>query len=127
MYRILVIDDDEQIRALLSQMLERAGYQVVEAANGDEGLRLFRTQSADLVITDLIMPEKEGIETILELRREFPQVQVIAISGGGKYNPRDYLPIARQLGACATISKPFSRQEILDAVQAALPPVKGSG
>jgi len=122
MQRILVIDDDEQIRALLGQILERAGYQVAEASNGSAGLTAFRAQPADLVITDLIMPEQEGIETMLALRREFPNTRVMAISGGGKNNSRDYLPIARQLGACCTLAKPFSRQEILHAVQQALAP-----
>src|SRR5688572_234064 len=84
MQRILVIDDDEQVRALLYEILDRAGFKVVEATNGVEGLKLYRAQPADLVITDLIMPEKEGVETILELRREFPDVRVVAISGGGR-------------------------------------------
>ena len=122
MQRILVIDDDEQIRALLTQILERAAYQVIAAANGAEGLELFRAQPTDLVITVLIMPEKEGIETMIVLRREFPQARTIAISGGGRNGARDYLPIARQLGARFTIAKPFSRPEILDAVQETLAP-----
>ncbi len=117
MPRVLVIDDDEQVRALLYEILDRAGFEVIEATNGGEALQLYRTRPTDLVITDLIMPEKEGVETILELRREFPQARVIAISGGGRNNSRDYLPIARQLGARHTLAKPFSRQEILDAVR----------
>jgi DNA-binding response OmpR family regulator len=118
--RVLIIDDDEQLRALLHEILERAGFAVVEAANGAEGLRLFRSDPADVVITDLIMPDKEGVETILELRREFPEARVIAISGGGRNGNANYLPIAARLGARRTVAKPFSRQEILDAVRETL-------
>lgn len=117
MKRVLVIDDDEQLRALLSQILERAGYEVNEASNGSEGLALFKGKQADLVITDLIMPGKEGIETIIEMRREFPHVRLIAISGGGRKGPGDYLAMAKQLGASKTVCKPFSRDEILQAVR----------
>jgi CheY-like chemotaxis protein len=122
MQRILVIDDDEQMRALLRDILERAGYEVTEAQHGLEGLRLFRACPADLVVTDLIMPEKEGVETILELRAEFPEVPIIAVSGGGRNGPRDYLEIAARLGARRTVAKPFTRQEILAAVQQSLMP-----
>ena len=118
--RVLIIDDDEQLRALLREILERAGFAVVEAANGVEGLRLFRGDPADLVITDLIMPDKEGVETILELRREFPEARIIAISGGGRNGCANYLPIAARLGARRTLAKPFSRQEILDSVRETL-------
>jgi CheY-like chemotaxis protein len=120
MQRVLIIDDDEQVRALLYEILERAGFAVIEAINGAEGLKLYRSQPTDLVITDLIMPEKEGVETILELRREFPDARVVAISGGGRNGGRDYLLIAAQLGARRTVAKPFSRQDILDAVRGAL-------
>jgi DNA-binding NtrC family response regulator len=119
-HRILIIDDDHQLRAMLRQMLERAGYEVAEAANGADGLKLCRIQVPDLVITDLIMPEKEGVETMLELKRDFPNTPVIAISGGGRAGTVDYLPIARRLGARRTIAKPFSREEMLDAVREVL-------
>jgi DNA-binding response OmpR family regulator len=118
--RVLIIDDDEQLRALLHEILERAGFAVIEAVNGVEGLKLFRSAPADLVITDLIMPDKEGVETILELRREFPEARVIAISGGGRNSSTNYLPIAARLGARRTLAKPFSRQEILEAVRETL-------
>jgi len=117
---VLVIDDDEMLRGVLVQTLERAGYEVVEAPHGAAGIELFRASPADLVITDLIMPEKEGIETMLELRREFPQLPIIAVSGGARTAGRDYLPIARHLGVRHALAKPFSRQEILDAVRDAL-------
>ena len=120
MQRVLVIDDDEQVRALLYEILERAGFEVMEASNGVEGLKLYRLQPADLVITDLIMPEKEGVETIMELRSQFPNARIIAISGGQRAGGRDYLPIAARLGARRTVAKPFSRQEILEAVRETL-------
>ena len=91
MSKILVIDDDKNIRSLLRDFLERDGYEVMEAENGKVGLKLFRENGADLVITDLIMPEKEGIETIRELRRDFSDVKIIAISGGGAIGPETYL------------------------------------
>lgn len=118
MKRILVIDDDELMRSMLSQMLGRAGYEIILAANGHEGLKQFHAHAPfDLVITDLIMPGKEGIETMMELRHDHPALPIIAISGGGRTTGRDYLPIAAQLGARRTVAKPFTRQEILEAVQ----------
>jgi DNA-binding response OmpR family regulator len=115
--RILVIDDDEQIRAMLRQMLERSGYKVAEAPDGKEGIRLFREKPADLVITDLIMPWGEGIETIMELKRDFPRVKVIAISGGGMFRPDDYLLAAKEFGADRTFTKPVKQNELLKAVR----------
>jgi CheY-like chemotaxis protein len=120
MKRVLIIDDDEQLRSLLSQILERAGYAVQEAENGAIGIKMFQEHPFDLVITDLIMPEKEGVETIMELRRQFPQVPLIAMSGGGRTGPHDYLTLAKQLGARRTLPKPFSREEILQVVREAL-------
>jgi len=114
---ILIIDDDNQFRAMLRQMLEREGYKVVDAPDGKEGIRIYRVKPTDLIITDIIMPEKEGIETIMELRREFPDVKIIAISGGGHLGPAEYLKIAKGLGAQYTLSKPFEREELLEAVR----------
>jgi len=115
--RILVIEDDELIRDLLKQLLERDGYTVTTAHNGKVGLKLFRDNPADLVITDLIMPEKEGIETIRELIRDYPDVKIIAISGGGTIAPFEYLSIAERLGVKKTIPKPFKTEEILAAIR----------
>ena len=117
---ILVIDDDDQIRALLQQVLERAGHKVVSAADGNQGIKLFRAQAADLIITDIIMPEKEGLETIMELRRDFPEVRIIAISGGGRMKPDEYLHLAERCGAHRTLTKPFWREELLAAVRECL-------
>ena len=117
MKRILVIDDDVQVRQMLRQMLEREGYEVVDAPDGKEGIRLYRDEPADLIITDIIMPEKEGIGTIFELRRDFPDVKIIAISGGGRFvNKNDCLELCRTKGIPA-FSKPFDRKELLEAIQ----------
>lgn len=114
--RILVIEDDEKIIALLRSFLEGEGYEVVEAENGAVGTQRFRENRIDLVITDLIMPEKEGIETIRELKAIDPQVKIIAISGGGVLDPEQYLGIVKRLGVHRTFAKPFSRDDIVSAV-----------
>ena len=114
---ILVIDDDEPIRELLWTMLEREGYRVLEAPDGDEGLKQFTETPTDLVITDLIMPGKEGIETIRDLRRKFSGVKIIAVSGGGRIGPDSYLKMAKGVGALRTLSKPFDRTILLKAVE----------
>jgi len=117
MKRILIIDDDVQFRQMLLQTLERAGYEVVEAADGNEGIKLFRESPTDLVITDIIMPKKEGIETIIELKREFTDVKIIAISGGGRLEAKGYLKSAKNLKVARTFEKPFDREELLEAIQ----------
>jgi CheY-like chemotaxis protein len=117
MKRILVIDDDVQVRELLRLVLEQAGYDVVEAGDGKEGVDLFHREPTDLVITDIIMPEKEGIETIRELQRGYPEVKIIAISGGGRLSAEDCLESAECFGVHLTLAKPFEREELLDAVQ----------
>jgi YesN/AraC family two-component response regulator len=114
---ILIIDDDDQIRRVLRKTLERDGYDVADAPNGKEGIRLYRENPADLVITDIIMPEKEGIETIKELKRDFPEVKIIAISGGGRIGPESYLKMAKGLGAQRTLTKPLGRDELLKTVR----------
>ena len=114
---ILIIDDDNQFRAMLREMLERSGYEVVEASDGKEGLRLYREKATDLIITDIIMPEKEGIEVIMELQRDFPDVKIIAMSGGGQLDPGLYLSMAKSFGAQYTFDKPVERQELLKAVR----------
>lgn len=120
MKRILVIDDDVQFRQMLCQMLERAGYEVIEAADGRKGMKLFRVQPTDLVITDIIMPEQEGIETIRELKRDFANVRIIAISGGGRIDSKDYLNLAEKFGATRTFGKPLDREEFLAAIEGLL-------
>jgi CheY-like chemotaxis protein len=112
---ILIIDDEKPFRDVLKQVLSKAGYDVVEAANGAEGINRFYENPADMIITDIIMPEKEGIETILELKKAHPEVRLIAMSGGGWYGTDIDFDMARKLGA-RTLDKPFALQELLDAV-----------
>ncbi len=117
MTRILLIDDDAQARDMLRQMLERAGYDVVEAHNGRVGLQHYQASAIDLIITDILMPEQDGLETIQELRRLAPEAKIIAISGGGQTGLLDLLPVAEKLGAQCTLRKPLRRQELLEAVR----------
>ncbi len=120
MTRILVIDDEEMVRDMLRQTLEYAGYEVLEASEGEIGLRLFYSHRPALVITDILMPGREGIETIRELRKKAPEAKIIAISGGGRVSKQDFLPVAQSFGAVKTLAKPFERHELLDAVRAVL-------
>lgn len=114
---ILVVDDDDQVRKFLRHMLERDGHQAIEAAEGRTALKHCREQPVALVITDLIMPEQEGLETIRELRRDFPDLPVIAISGGGTAQPHEYLSLAKAFGAHRVFAKPFSLQDIRLAIK----------
>ncbi len=116
MARILLVDDDRQIRDMLKLTLERAGHSVVEAENGVQGVNQYCAETIDVVITDIVMPEKEGIETIMELRQINPQVRIIAISGGGRINPDDYLNWAKRFGVNHTFTKPVKRDLLLEAI-----------
>jgi CheY-like chemotaxis protein len=120
MSAILVIDDDASVREVVSEMLRLEGHAVTIAENGREAILLLTRQRFDLVITDLIMPEKEGIETIGEIRRTDKHLPILAISGGGRLGPGDYLETARYIGADATLAKPFARQELLTTIDALL-------
>lgn len=117
---ILVIDDDKLMCLALAKILISAGYNVVQAGDGEEGLKLYRSQDFDLVITDLIMPDKEGIQIIRELRKENSRIRIIAMSAGGRGGATDYLKWARLMGAKQCLSKPIKREDLLDAVQAVL-------
>ncbi len=110
---ILIIDDDAQMRRLLIRILKSAGHHVREATNGAIGLKCFREERPTLVVTDIFMPEKEGIETIRLLRQQAPDLPILAISGSGL---KDYLHFAMQLGATAALSKPFSADQLLATV-----------
>ena len=114
---ILIIDDEPQIRSMLKLMLERDGYEVAEAPDGREGIKIHRQNPADLIITDLIMPNKDGIGMIIELKKEFPDVKIIAMSGGGLNKPEGYLRGAKKLGAACTLTKPIDRDELLRAIK----------
>lgn len=120
MYTILIIDDDAQVREMLKKMFTRAGYQVLTAKDGKEGLNLFEVSAVDLVVTDLIMPEKEGIETIIALRQLKSDAKIIAISGDGQENSTSYLNMATKLGAQRAFAKPLQRKELLDAIHSLL-------
>ena len=120
MSAILVIDDDASVREVVSEMLRLEGHEVIIAENGRDAVPLLSARHIDLVITDLIMPEKEGIETISEIRRTDSRIPIIAISGGGRLGPGDYLETARYIGADATLAKPFARQELLATIDALL-------
>jgi CheY-like chemotaxis protein len=114
---ILVIDDDDQFRLMLRRVLEKEGYDVFEATNGKEGINAFRRLQTDLVITDIIMPEVEGVETILNLRKEFPDVKIAAISGGGRNAPDGYLVMAKKLGAEFVMEKPLDRKVFIKELE----------
>jgi CheY-like chemotaxis protein len=117
MARILVVDDEAQMREVLCQALERRGHTVAQANDGREAMQRLAEQQPDLVITDLVMPEMEGIETIQALRRKCPGIPIIAISGGGRLEPENYLTMAGQIGADRTFAKPFRMEEIVAAVR----------
>jgi CheY-like chemotaxis protein len=114
--RILIIDDDDQVRSILRRTLEAHGYDIAEAQNGSAGIASFKQDPADLIITDIYMPEKEGLETIIELKREYPDLRIIAISGGSRDVDLDFLPVAQRLGAVKTLPKPIDRTDLLAAV-----------
>jgi DNA-binding response OmpR family regulator len=115
--RILVVDDDEGIRSFLKRKLGQAGHDVSAAESGVAASQLMRESHFDLAITDIIMPEKDGLETIIELRAtKCPSMKIIAMSGGGIGLAKDYLHVARQLGADATIAKPFDFEDLLNII-----------
>jgi len=125
MARIIVIDDEQDVCEVLREVLERAGFEVETAASSDDGLELLRNNGADIVITDIIMPGKDGVETVNDIRKEFPNTRVIVISGGGNVIPMEHEQsatrasdnLASTTGADVTLTKPFDRREILDAVK----------
>ena len=120
MASILLVDDDEQFRAMLSEVLADAGYQVHEACNGQQAIEMYVGLPTDLVITDLVMPEKEGLEMITELKQLYADVRIIAISGGTRGDKQTCLKMAKAFGAQRVLAKPFSHSELLDAVSQVL-------
>lgn len=124
---VLVIDDDDRIRRLIREVLEQAGYVVEEARGGKEGLERYRTHQPDVVIMDILMPDQDGLESMLTLHREFPSSRVIAISGGGDMiGILNFLDVAKMLGASRTLQKPFEMNTLLEAVAAevGVPPIR---
>ena len=118
--KILVVDDDDAILRLIQTALRRSGYQVVVARDGNEAIRCLKDEAFDLVLTDVVMPEKEGIELMTELKRTAPHQKIVAMSGGGDFGAGSYLHYARKLGASATLSKPFSIELLLSVLRDAL-------
>ena len=123
--QIMVIDDVGGIRYLLRDCLTVAGYGVHLAANGQQGLALFQTQPADLVITDIYMPEGDGLEVIRALRKTHPKLPIIAISGDGRLPNQMMLPVAKALGANLVLAKPFRMRDLVASVKQLLPPPAG--
>ncbi|PIE57114.1 MAG: response regulator [Desulfobulbus propionicus] len=117
MKRILVVDDEEQIRSMLTQMLEQEGYEIYSADNGDAAMALVGRHVFDLVITDMIMPVKDGLKFIMELVRDYPDLKILAISGGGAIKAERYLTMASYLGDIDTLEKPFKREALLSLVR----------
>ncbi|HEY7531515.1 MAG TPA: response regulator [Nitrospiraceae bacterium] len=121
MSSILVVDDEEQVRKLIVETLTQAGYDVREARDGREALEQYRQNQVDLVIMDILMPDQDGLESITALRREFPQVKVIAITGGtDMIGILSFLDVAKMMGAGRTLQKPFEMHTLLDTVKAEL-------
>jgi YesN/AraC family two-component response regulator len=120
MARVLIIDDEPTLRATLRDMLEDDGYDVLDAPDGEKGLVLLRHNAVDVVLTDIMMPEKEGLETIQEIKQAHPTARIVAMSGGGTTGNLSYLNIADKLGAHHVLAKPFARQDLLSALQKVL-------
>jgi len=127
MTRVIVIDDEEDIRITLKEVFRRAGFEVEVASNGNDGMNLLREHGADLVITDIIMPGSDGVETAHNIRTEFPKTKIIVMSGGGNAAPLGYEPAAitttaylasaAAIGADLTLTKPFDRKELIRAAK----------
>lgn len=116
MTKILIIDDNDAVRSTMARILTLAGYETVIAADGNEGLARMRAERPDLIITDIIMPEKEGIETIRQILAEQPTARIMAVSGGGRHGNMDFLSAARKLGAMEVLEKPFEPDELVSRV-----------
>jgi len=114
---ILLVEDNDDLRTMLKDALEKRRHYIIEASNGREALSKFKSSATDLVITDLLMPEQDGIGLIMELRKVQPEIKIIAISGGGKIGPSNYLDVAKTLGADAVFPKPFNLKSFIEEVE----------
>jgi DNA-binding response OmpR family regulator len=121
MKTILVIEDNENMLRMVNDLLSRSGYQVLTASDGVEGMKVYHKSKPDLVLTDIIMPDKEGLEVVMELGREVPRPKIIAMSGGGMMEPRTYLSLAEKLGADDVLQKPFRPADLLALIARHLP------
>jgi len=114
---ILIVEDDKELREMLKMSLLRNGFTVLEAENGKDAITHFKPLITDLVVTDLIMPEEDGLKVVIKLRELKPSIRIVAISGGGKVGPGSYLNLAKALGADATFSKPFSINDLISKIE----------
>lgn len=126
MQKILIIEDDHHILLMMKKMLDNKDFEITLASNGKEGLEIFKKNTFDLVITDIIMPEKEGLETIREMKRARSHLKIIAMSGGGKISADNYLETAKIFGASKLLEKPFTRQQLVTAVEEIMAESPGS-
>jgi CheY-like chemotaxis protein len=120
MARILVVDDDEDFRRVLARMLTGAGHEVAEVGDGSHAIEAYRAQPSDLVLSDIYMPGVDGVEAIIRLRVEFPDIRIVAVSGGGYRDKEEVLDVAARLGARATLTKPLERRLLLKTVERVL-------
>jgi CheY-like chemotaxis protein len=127
MAKILLIDDDHAVRTMMRLTLAHFGHTVTEARDGREGLKLFDQTNADLVITDIVMPEADGLEVLMAVTKRRPDLRIIAISGGGRQNAGDHLRVAKLLGATKVLAKPFSTEALMVAVNETLADGSGGG
>lgn len=116
MARILLVEDDDLVRDMLAQVLQRAGHAVENAANGEEATEILQKTEPDLMITDIIMPKKSGITLISEVSNKHPRMEIIAISGGGRLDPTGYLDLSESLGATVSFEKPIDKSALLMAI-----------
>ena len=116
MATILLVEDDDLVRDMLNQMLTRASHQVISAANGEEAAEVLTKSNPDIMVTDIIMPKKSGITLISEVKNKHPQMEIIAISGGGRLDPTGYLDLSESLGATVSFEKPIDKAALLMAI-----------
>jgi CheY-like chemotaxis protein len=114
---ICVVDDDDAVRAVMVRKLTDAGFATVEATNGLEAIEILRTTKADMAVVDIIMPDQEGLSTIVQIKKEWPHIRVLAVSGGGRGLAEDYLTFARELGADDVLPKPFREAEFIQRIR----------
>jgi DNA-binding response OmpR family regulator len=114
---VLIVEDDKELREMLKMMLVRRNFTVLEAENGKTAIAHFKPTLTDIVVTDLIMPEEDGLKVVIKLRELKPSIKIIAISGGGKVGPGSYLNLAKALGADAVFSKPFSLNDLVARIE----------
>jgi CheY-like chemotaxis protein len=124
MATILIADDEASVRDVIHRILLVDNHRVIEAVDGEETVRMVRAEKPELALVDLFMPRKEGLETIMQLRRQFPDLKIIAISGGNPSHGMSFLDIAKQLGAHRTLAKPFAMETVLSAVAELLAPAQ---